>query len=381
MARRAWLMIAGGLAVVYGGAACSSSSNEANGGGNGGSSATSVDGAGGQPQAEAGPADRGRVTSDGAAESSAGQADANLVLSSDAAKEAALGASDAGATRSPLPVPPGGANVAKPIGNAADLKVVPWAGFKAAVTYTFDDAQPSQIDHFADIQATHVPVTFYITTSNNYYAGYDDTWKQALASGDELGNHTAHHCNFDLTNCTGPLGTPEAEIDQCTDYLKQTLGAPDVFTIAYPYGDTGYEPDAKTRFLLGRGVGGGMVGPGDDTDPFNLPIMAAQGGESADVFSGSVDSARTQGKWLIFLFHSLLPDSQNWYAGVDMTSVSGSIDHAKAATDVWIDTLVNVGAYWLGERTIEHASESSAGGQTTWTWTLPRTFPREGPCA
>jgi hypothetical protein len=31
----------------------------------------------------------------------------------------------------------------------ATLKVLDWAGFKSAVTYTFDDAQPSQVEHYA----------------------------------------------------------------------------------------------------------------------------------------------------------------------------------------------------------------------------------------
>ncbi len=149
--------------------------------------------------------------------------------------------------------------------------------------------------------------------------------------------------------------------------------------MAYPFGDAAYAADARTRFFLGRiagpGTTGGMVGPSDATDPFSIPVIAAAGGEAASKFSGDVDRARTQGKWLIFLFHSLLPDAQNWYAGVDIAAVTDSIAHAKSSGDVWLDTLANVGAYWLGQKTVEAAMPMSAGGGMTWAWTLPGHFP------
>jgi hypothetical protein len=70
-----------------------------------------------------------------------------------------------------------------------------------------------------------------------------------------------------------------------------------------------------------------------------------------------------------------LPDAQNWYAGVDIGTVTGSIAHAKSLSDVWIDTFANVGAYWLGQKTLEAATPTQAAGGTTWSWTLPPHFP------
>jgi peptidoglycan/xylan/chitin deacetylase (PgdA/CDA1 family) len=271
-----------------------------------------------------------------------------------------------------LPVPPGAGNVPKPSGAAANLKVVPWAGFAAAASYTFDDSQPSQFEHWPELKATGAPVTYFITTANSSIAGYDATLKEVAATGGELGNHTVNHCNYNLTNCAGPkpLPTIAEEIDGCTDYLQKKLGQKDTLTIAYPYGDAAYEADSKTRFFLGRGVGGGLISgtPDDKTDPFNLPIVAAGGGESADVFSGHVDDAHTQKKWVIFLFHSLGPTTATWYATVDIGSVIGSIEHAKSLPDLWLDTMGNVGAYWLAAKLIQ-------GAGPTWTWTLPAHYP------
>lgn len=289
----------------------------------------------------------------------------------------AAGASQAGASGqggggsagpSGLPVPPGDASVPKPAGNAANLKVVPWAGFKAAASYTFDDSQPSQFEHWAELKAAGAPVTYFITTSANYIVDYDKILKELVSEGGELGNHTVNHCNFDLTNCTAPLASPEAELDGCTQYITETLGQPDTLTIAYPYGDGGWANASKTRFFLGRGTGGGMVAPGDNTDPFSLPVVAAVGGESADVFNGSIDQAQSQGRWAIFMFHSLGPTANAWYATVDISAVTGSIAHAKSLSNVWIDTMANVGAYWLAQKLIQ-------GAGPNWTWTLPAHFP------
>lgn len=284
----------------------------------------------------------------------------------------------AGTTSNPpgeLPVPPGAADQPVPSGPDIKLRVLPWAGFDAAVSYTIDDSQPSQIDHFAELDALGVRMTFYINPVNNWYAGYDATWQSARASGHELGNHTTNHCHADLSGCEKNLGSVEAEIDDCTSYIETKLGQPDVWTFAFPFGDTGFEPASKTRFLLARGVSSGTVAAADSTDPFNLPTIAAAGGEAASVFSGSIDSAASQKRWLIFLFHSILPTSQNWYAGVDIGSITGSVEHAKTLGNVWLDSVVNVGAYWLGQRALEGATPMSAGQGATWTWSLPDFFP------
>jgi hypothetical protein len=145
--------------------------------------------------------------------------------------------------------------------------------------------------------------------------------------------------------------------------------------MAYPFGDSGYEALAKDRFFLARGVSGGTVEPGRATDPWNLPIFGAQGGEDTAAFVNRIDAARAEGSWLIFLFHSLAPNSEAWYAPVDVANITASIEHAKSAGDTWIDTVANVGAYWIGQRLIEAATPSSSSSGQTWAWTVPSNFP------
>ncbi|HEV8247788.1 MAG TPA: polysaccharide deacetylase family protein, partial [Polyangiaceae bacterium] len=275
-----------------------------------------------------------------------------------------------------LPTPPGADTAVVPAGTAGNLVVLPWAGFKAALSVTLDDSTPSQIKHEPEIAATGVPVTWYITSSYNWIAGYDAALKDALAKGMDLGNHTVHHCGASLAGCSGALASIDAEVDDCTSYIKDHAGVGNVYTMAYPFGDSGYAATAQARFFLGRGISGGTVAPNDATDPFALPVYGTAGGESADPFNEKVDTARTEGKWTLFLFHGLQPDAEGWeYNPVNVTTVTGTIEHAKALGDVWIDSVTAVGAYWLGQKTFQAVTPSTAGSVTTWTWTLPAHFP------
>jgi peptidoglycan/xylan/chitin deacetylase (PgdA/CDA1 family) len=286
-------------------------------------------------------------------------------------------AADSPVSGLPVLATPGG--IAKPSGAVGGLDVLPWAGFSAAVSYTFDDAQPSQIAHWPELEAEGVRATFYLNTlAQSSEAGFDATWQAAAAKGWELGNHTVHHCYANgMCQNGATFSTLDAELDDVTAYIKSTGHQADVWTAAYPFGDVGYEPAAKPRFLLARGTNGGMVAPGDDTDPYNLPCVAAvaEGGEPASVFSADVDTARASGKWLIFLFHSIAPTTAAWYATTDITSITGSIEHAKSLENVWLDSLIDVGAYWLGQKLLSAATPSTNAGVTSWSWTLPAHFP------
>jgi peptidoglycan/xylan/chitin deacetylase (PgdA/CDA1 family) len=289
------------------------------------------------------------------------------------------GTSDAGNAvgASGLPTPPGAGGVPKPSGTPGGLTILNWAGFTAAVSWTFDDSQPSQIAHYAELQAVGIPVTFYISSGNNAEAGYDATWAQAAKDGHEIGNHTVHHCQANLTGCS--FGTADAtleqELDDCSTYITQHYPQAAVWTSASPFGDTGYDTDDSTRFLVNRGVGGGLIGANDNTDLFNLPIYLAQPGDTASIFSSQIDSAHSAGKWLILLVHSITPTSDLWYNPVAITDVTGGMSHGQSLGDVWNDTVVAVAAYWRAQKLVSGLTPTTSGSGQTWSWTLPAHFP------
>jgi peptidoglycan/xylan/chitin deacetylase (PgdA/CDA1 family) len=257
------------------------------------------------------------------------------------------------------------------------LTILNWGGFKAATSWTFDDSQPSQIEHFNDIKAVGVPVTYYIVTGlANSLANYNSTWSAAAAAGDEIGNHTQSHCHQDLTGCivTPSTGALTSEIDNDTNFISSHYGQK-VFTGASPYGDNGYDSPASSRFLVYRGVGGGSIKPNDATNPFNLPCHLAAQGETAAQFNAATDAARSAGAWQIFLIHTITPTSNIWFNPVAVTDVTGAMTHAKTVGDTWVDTVANVGAYWRGLKVLATANRSTSGTTTTWSWSLPAHFP------
>jgi len=258
------------------------------------------------------------------------------------------------------------------------LTILNWGGFKAATSWTFDDSQPSQIEHFADIQAVGVPVTYYIVTGlAASLANYNSTWTAAANAGDEIGNHTQDHCHQDLTGCivNPSTGALTSEIDNDTNFITSHYPQKAVWTGASPSGDAGYDSPASSRFLVYRGVAGGSIKPNDATNPFNLPCHLAAQGETAAQFNAVTDAARSAGAWQIFLIHTITPTSNVWFNPVAVTDVTGAMTHAKTVGDTWVDSVVNVAAYWRGLKVLATANRSTSGTSTTWSWTLPAHFP------
>lgn len=220
-------------------------------------------------------------------------------------------------------------------------------------------------------------MTFYVSTGVKL-PGSDALWSQAVKDGHEIGNHTVTHPHADLTGeCFGKvLASRETEIDECTKYIIEHFGQSDVWTMAAPYGDMGWREAAGTRFFLNRGVVSGTIGPNDDSDPFYLPCYMANTGETAEKFNSLVDSAHAEGRWLIFLFHTINPTADNWFAPVDITEITGNISHSKSFGDVWIGTLADVGAYWVGQKLFSAVTPIPSGKDTIWTWRLPAHFPK-----
>lgn len=267
--------------------------------------------------------------------------------------------------------------IARPDGEVGGLEVLDWAGFSGAVSYTFDDGQPSQAEHYDALQSTGADMTFYVSEHVDF-EGADAAWARAATDGHEIGNHTVSHPYADLSGSSfgDPLDSAAAEIEQCSAYITEATAQPDVWTMAAPFGDDGWMEYAEDAALfLNRGVGGGRVAPGDRTDPYDLPCYMAQEGDTAETFTSRIDAARSNGEWQIFLFHSILPTDQQWYAPVDIDQITASVDHATGLDDVWVDTVASIGAYWRGGRVLADADRTDSGEETTWTWSLPDAFP------
>ena len=201
----------------------------------------------------------------------------------------------------PLPVPPGG-GIAQPSGTPGNLTVLNWAGFKAAVSYTFDDTNSSQIQHYPALQALGVRMTFYLITSKTSDLN-NPVWVQAMQDGHELANHTRTHAM---------TGTAE-DVDGGDMDLQQKFGIT-VWTMASPYGNTSYLPLAATRYLINRGVNGGRSPP--TTTPIRSTsslLCPRRRARPRAAFNAEIDAVRTAGRWKTVLVHGFNGGSDGAY--------------------------------------------------------------------
>ena len=230
------------------------------------------------------------------------------------------------------------------------------AGKRAAISLTYDDARRSQIDVLLPVLDKHgVKATFYVSPGE--VPSRLEGWKQAVASGHEIGNHLRTH------PCTGnyPFSFEKAlenftldgigqELDGANADIMRLLGVKAV-DFAYPCGQkfvgrgTGvksYVPLVAERFLSGRGYRD--EGP---NDPRICDLAQLTGMEMDELDEKQtmavVRAAVQQGTWLVFVSHEVgAPAFQTTDPAVIETVFKFAKDPANG---VWIDTVRAIGEY------------------------------------
>jgi peptidoglycan-N-acetylglucosamine deacetylase len=228
------------------------------------------------------------------------------------------------------------------------------AGARAAVSLSFDDARPSQLDVgvplFAE-RATHV--TFYLT-ANNIGARAGD-WKRAAAAGHELANHTATHpCsgNFRWSRSRAleeqTLDHMRAEMLDANRLIEQATGVRPV-TFAYPCGQkfvgrgagvTSYVPIVNELFLAGRGWLDEAANDPGYADRAQLFGYAMDDVEFSTL-KPAVDDAIAGGQWLVLGGHDIATEPGRQVTRVAMLrALIGYL--REPSRRVWVDTVAHV---------------------------------------
>lgn len=257
---------------------------------------------------------------------------------------------------------PGPGGVARPSGTAGNLVVLPWAGFSGAISYSFDDANDTQINNEEQLLGLGVPFTWYLQTgkqqaSNAFY-------QRALDAGHELANHTEQHGAGDPTN----------DVNQAQQFLMNQYGVT-AYTMAAPNGSTNnYNSVAEQLFIIDRGVSDSLIGPDDNVNLLNLPSYIPPTGAGTAQLDPKVNAAVSQGKWQTVCIHGFTGGSDGAYQPIDLGGFVDHVEYAKTQ-DIWIGTMADVGAYFIGRKAVASATPQQQGSEQVYTWTLPNVFP------
>ena len=234
-------------------------------------------------------------------------------------------------------------------------------GKRVAVSLTFDDARPSQLENAIPILDRHgVKASFYVNPQP--LAERAAEWRRVADSGHEIGNHSATHpCsgNFlwsrDRALEDQTLESIAADIDRATREIEELIGVR-TRTFAYPCGQKfvgrgrhtrSYVPVVAERLLAGRGWLG--EGPNDPAfcDPAQLLGMEFDGLAFAAV-NALIEQAAERGAWLILCGHDVGESGRQTVLASTLEEV------CRFASDptngIWIDTVERIAEYVLERR-------------------------------
>ncbi len=233
-----------------------------------------------------------------------------------------------------------------------------WPGGKElAISVSFDDARPSQLDAAVPILNRHqCRATFFVIPRT--LEARAPEWRRAAEQGHELGNHSVHHpcsanypCGRKYSLESYTLDRMEEEIVQCNARVEALCGvAPETF--AYPCGHTfvgrgeetqSYVPLVAKHFAAGRGY------PGEHHNYPPLCDLAQLNGRPFDEKSLEeildwIEDARNERGWLVLAGHDVREDEA--YQAVPAETLNAVCAYAADPENaVLMDTVGSVARY------------------------------------
>jgi peptidoglycan/xylan/chitin deacetylase (PgdA/CDA1 family) len=246
--------------------------------------------------------------------------------------------------------------------NSNGRQVFTWPeGKRMALSLTFDDARISQIDTGIPLLDKYgVKATFYVSPGS--MIKQSDSWKKAVINGHDIGNHSLlHPCSGNFTWSRSraledyTLDKMMNELDSASRLIKERLGVHPV-SFAYPCGQTfigrginvqSYVPLIAIMFESGRG----WLNEAPN-DPAFCDLSQLNGteldGKSFDQVLRLIESAKTNGYWLILAGHEM--DEEGFQTSQLKTIESICKYATDPANGIWIDNVHNIASYIKDKR-------------------------------
>lgn len=232
------------------------------------------------------------------------------------------------------------------------------SGIRGAVSLTFDDSRPSQVDVGVPLFDRHgARATFYVVPAA--VQKKQEEWRRAVATGHEAAAHTIHHpctCNFGfggggwkLEDMT--LDMLEDELTVANIQIEELVGVKPV-SFAYPCGQKyvgrgeelkSYVPLVARHYLTGRGWRDEYFNAPDRCDLAQLAGVEFDRTDFDQVLPQIVQAAET-GNWLVLAGHDIGPDVRNQMTKTAMLEALCAYC-MDPANGIWLDTVGTIGAY------------------------------------
>lgn len=243
----------------------------------------------------------------------------------------------------------------------------PWpAGKQAALSLSFDDGRNSQVDvGLALFRKLDAKATFYVVPGNMQERV--EAWKQLLADGHEIGNHTVYHpCtgNFEwsrekaLENYT--LSTMRRELMAANQQIKSMLGVLPV-SFAYTCGNTfvgrgrdtkSYVPLIAELFESGRGWLNEAANDPAFADMALLQGIEMDGKDFEMDIKPLVDAAVANGSWLLLAGHDIGTAGRQTTRTAMLEKLIAYVRRPESG--IWLGTVGEVAEY-VNEKRMEQA--------------------------
>ena len=201
------------------------------------------------------------------------------------------------------------------------FEVLPWNGYKAALSLTYDDGDPCHLDvAIPEMAKRKLRGTFYLIAGK---LDRPDDWKKAAIFDQEIGNHTMTHSHV---NELKP-DDEKNEVVEAKDKLQRLCGVP-VLTLAYPYVEIspGLRKWVEAENFAARGGGGNAyLTPDMEPDWFNLPSQATMTAFAYETYKNWVDQDLSSGAWTVLMIHAIEPS--NWYQPITRETYTKLLDY------------------------------------------------------
>ncbi len=229
-------------------------------------------------------------------------------------------------------------------------------GTKAAVSLTFDDARASQVERGIPLLDRYeVKATFYVVPDR--LGERLAAWRQAVANGHEIGNHTVRH------PCTGNFGfarekaledytleAMERELLEANRRIAAALGVRPR-TFAYPCGQKfvgrgtqlrSYVPVVAWMFSAGRGWMDEAANDPAFCDPAQL-LGVELDGLDFEAAKKLIDTAVENRSWLVFAGHDI---GEGGRQTTRIDTLAAICEYARDPKNgIWIDTVDTIVRY------------------------------------